>query len=1175
MRKNVFIKSSLRQPLRSFLLFLLVGLASFAFVLRFVEMTAVDRHIHTIAAHYRSIGFLQGSTDFFDVSVGAVVLSDSPHVAFEDRRRQVEGILHDHQSPDIVGMSRLAPIEYQRRRTQAYFYGTVESVEIQFFLLPPGIQLDSEAMAGRRIDVGFYEYIVSDHITLNHGDSVTDMALLRLSVKVDNVLAGMPQHVIEGQYVLLNHIFYPFDDATQRAIEELEIGGRYLFKATYFARMDFADSFGAINILPRIGRESDWLNFTAICDESGLYFVPAPEGETVDFAAMGLTHILDDIATLNRHHRAVSLRTTIDMTALPKMQGAGSTIRMVRGRMIDLDDYLAANPVAVVNFHFAHTNGLDIGDTFVMSVYNDQFIDGIVTGLRVWQDHDVFEAGSPRVSGGVTSIVRAVTEVSSEEFYVRSVPCGNPPAVVELEVVGIYNDVISRAMSYGFGIIYVPDSVIPAHIAAGEPRREIQLPEGWSGGIAGQDYSFILTGTRHEMTFIEEYRDILMAHGIRLILFQSGAGDFWAAADPILLVLTFNTVVFGLILILTLSLVSFLCLRQRRRDIVIMRALGVPHVKVFAQLLLSVLITWTPAVLLGGILAWYWGIAESGATLAPFAQLAAEEASQIFDPFNRLDIPGAILRDGDVIMPFAQFFMIAGGIIVLLLTVAAIGLALIMRFSILEQLQGRAAHVNKKARGETETVLGFAPQADFAALPKTPLVKTASAKYTNTICWVWRHITRAAAKTALGVMVALVFVVALGWLQESIVQTQIRLDELYNTLIVNISAEALRPPSMAPNSIITRVGAVNLSASHYVNDVAKEAIHPLAIIFPADADGSLPSDWPETVGFSREQGTAYNRAAGVLNGIIAVSSLDAFTQEHHVELIGAEDGFVIGFGIDFMYGFTTDDFVFLHDFERMDVDLLGFDTRIPVVISQSIAYSRGLELGDEAYLAYGKINLLWGSLGYAPAIVVGIHNEHIMRPSNESNMIIPISALEAMNGWLTFYTRVSASLDPSYNRQLAVARTEVLDILHSRSTSLVPLNVLISDEEIRVVAGAMAQVLLILELMYPVALALAAIIAGAKAMLLVLQSAKNAGIMRTLGVTKLKTGMIIAAEVFVVNIAGLITGLVILIALAMGFGTASLIGIAALYFCGIIGGSLIGVITIIAKKPLELLQIRE
>ena len=72
MKGNLFVKSTLRQPVRTLLLLLLIGFVSFAFISRAVEYLVVSRETDRLAGYYRAIGSLEPEDpDAWDVTEGA------------------------------------------------------------------------------------------------------------------------------------------------------------------------------------------------------------------------------------------------------------------------------------------------------------------------------------------------------------------------------------------------------------------------------------------------------------------------------------------------------------------------------------------------------------------------------------------------------------------------------------------------------------------------------------------------------------------------------------------------------------------------------------------------------------------------------------------------------------------------------------------------------------------------------------------------------------------------------------------------------------------------------------------------------------------------------------------------------------------------------------------------
>jgi len=129
------------------------------------------------------------------------------------------------------------------------------------------------------------------------------------------------------------------------------------------------------------------------------------------------------------------------------------------------------------------------------------------------------------------------------------------------------------------------------------------------------------------------------------------------------------------------------------------------------------------------------------------------------------------------------------------------------------------------------------------------------------------------------------------------------------------------------------------------------------------------------------------------------------------------------------------------------------------------------------------------------------------------------------------------------------------------------------DEELRTVVGSMEENLSLLRLLYPVAIAVSLIIGIGLSMLLMLQNAKNAAIMRVLGSPKNRTLLILCTEQLIVCLFGLLFGLC-LSAIA-GWGAGASVIIAVLYLSGVFIGSAVGGLLVINRPPLELLQVKE
>jgi len=1062
MIKNIFIKSILRQKIRSLLLFTIIGIAAFAFVLRTVEYIVIHRHLNEVGRNYRAIGFLRGQTDNTDITQAANLLANSPFMGYEDRQRRVQGILHDLYSPDVAGMGRMIHPDDRRLYSAAYFIGHLHSV---------------------------------------NRDHESD-GLLVLDMTVVEILAGSPYHVAPFQRIRLHYEFPPGEDTSY--VDNLVDGQRYLFKG-HFYRLFWGS--------PEVGRLSDFLV---------MQHIPSDE------------EMQAEIERIQRDSRAITLHTTSDMTALPDIQGRNSPMSISRGRHLNRDDYLNANPVAVVSQSFAWPRGLNVGNTFTVTVYQNQYTHRL-TLPSTWETGDALIASRTEL---------AVGSSPDERGYIE----------LELEIVGIYNTFYRTDRTFGCGVIYVPDSIIPAYIQANMIRH---LPEG---NLPAAWYGFVLNSTRQEQVFFLEYRELLAAtYNVSLHMFRSGGEVFWTAADSILLVTAFNAIVFGLVVVLVLSLVSFIYAKQRQKEFAIARSLGVSVKKILLQICISVLMIAMPAAIIGGGIAWHFAMEEAAYVLEPFGENLSTQAP---NPF-RHDFLGAAIREAA--QPDFSYIWLAGLIGVFftfVLAMVLINVIIHLRRPVLTQLQGRSA-ANTWVRAanilddEVPDYAGFAtsvPLSTFEASPKW------GASFKHTMGWILTHITRSPAKTALSIAIALFFVIAIGWLQESIRQAEGDINYLYDNTVVHVELET--------NGVLfTAFERLRMIRdSGYFDVIDAETFFYMSFVVPKDDSGNVPYDWQEIIGFTPNVHTNINIEAGVFDTILGTGDLDAFIADNSVVMLGDD---AMGLVIDLVEGFDPANFVY---------DDRTLTEVIPIIISQHTANIRGISLGETVYFGYNHLPTALSPWHFAHAKVVGIHNQHIHMLGLEDSAIVPVSLIESITGAMTMYYSLRLTVDTAFNRELDSARYTLDRLLLQQRRGWgwnTPLELRFYDEELRNLVSATSQIILLLELLYPVAVGFAVAVGAAVAVLLLLQMEHNAAIVRMLGASRFKTWVMLCTEQIIVCSIGLIIGLVALMLMSWGFGLEALLEVAGIYMASVVAGAIVGAVIITARAPIDLLQVRE
>ena len=1087
MRKNIILKSMLRQPIRTGLLIILIGIATFAFFMRTVEYITVRRQLHELNQLYRTIGFIRAG-NWEDVSAAADIIENSPLVGFVDRRVGMEGVLKDIQNVDIAGMWRGMPNEYQLRITEAMFAARVEY-----------INTDSE-----------------------------DFLWMQLGVY--DVYFGYREHVVSGQGFWWIHMQLRLDLSTiddTGFIYELEQGEVYIFRAAYYR------SFAGLGIvLPR-----PW-------DNNPLYMRPLfPDGRWVyhieDTSTLGVRRgdafswppyelayegwrdnvpyeLRDEVAFFSHHHSAKNLMFTRDMSAMQQVQpgsltqsfnretgeygfvSSGNRIRY--GRWLNYYDYQSANPVAAITWHFAFSRGVRVGDTIAIHLPSQQQL----IGAEGWFD--------------LVSVL--------EEEYAHT---------LEVEIVGIFDYFDGQNHQ-----IFLPLSLMPEGIGF-----EWDVP-GWNYPyhLPNDWFSFVLQNPRTEQEFMGRYRAQLIEMGLDIILFETGSAEFFAAIDPIILTITFNAIVFWVVLVLVLALVVFLFLQQRKKDMAIQQALGFTATRVTWRLVATVLVFSIPAIVIGGVMG--WRIAHNAAeyTLTPL--------SYIIEGFQ----PAILLE-------YQWFGLLGAAVLVLLLAMVLVNGVRLAFVPVLSQLQGvwNRKLRNKSAKNPIPVISGLpwdshnlGDDGRIGVLPKQELATSGIKRLANSLRFISRQILRAPVKSALGLLVALFFVFVLSWLQESIMRAEQGLDDLYTYTIITGQVEPENPFEIHPQryfgDVIRSHTAGLIRDSGFAENFLMESGHFRSFVIPY-GDGSFPRDWYEIIGYNRLIGMVYNTYT--LDFLYAFNDIDIFMEDNYQAGIG-------GLEIEFTAGYGPWDFVFT-DGER-----------IPIIVPEIVLARRGVAPGDDMLLAYTLDSPnLWRSV---PARIIGVHNGSIARPNTQYAVLLPVDALESMLRAITMFTTLSFTIDPAYNRDMIAVREYLDAIIVPAAAGLVPLRLVLSDQALHNLTGISRQTLLLLQMVYPIVLGASLIIAMGLSMFLMLQTAKSAAILHVVGTGKIKTAGMLLAEQFIVCLAGLIPGVVFLAVMGVVFSGAMLVTIG-LYLAGMALGAVLGVVVVIKRPALALLQLKE
>jgi hypothetical protein len=191
------------------------------------------------------------------------------------------------------------------------------------------------------------------------------------------------------------------------------------------------------------------------------------------------------------------------------------------------------------------------------------------------------------------------------------------------------------------------------------------------------------------------------------------------------------------------------------------------------------------------------------------------------------------------------------------------------------------------------------------------------------------------------------------------------------------------------------------------------------------------------------------------------------------------------------------------------------------------------------------------------------------------SILIPLSALESIEGSQTRFTLAHFVLDPKRNRELPLLRADMEKVMEVYGGKV---RFMIWDEELRIVIAQLEKNLSLLKVLYPVVIGVSVLIGAGLCFLLLLQATREAAILRVLGTTRTAVRLALIVEPLVLSILGVMLGLGISLLLWMTSDLVLFIPLlvsAGLYLAGVLAGAVTGAISVTNKKPIELLQVKE
>jgi hypothetical protein len=410
----------------------------------------------------------------------------------------------------------------------------------------------------------------------------------------------------------------------------------------------------------------------------------------------------------------------------------------------------------------------------------------------------------------------------------------------------------------------------------------------------------------------------------------------------------------------------------------------------------------------------------------------------------------------------------------------------------------------------------------------------------------WFSIIRAGGRTLLIIGFTLLLVLSMVWLGYAIEANERAIDRIYDeTLItgeVRPNPEEYSLFAEEMGNLIRQMLVDRLMITEYFTHIYFEiGENRASLLSHEEAAEDIPI-------FRRER-----------NWIIAPSCFDEMVLRNEPKMLDIYRASIsqnIWEGellITFADGFDESDLVY---------DGSGF---IPLVVHEHILNEKNISLGDEVYII---------STRRADALVIGMYSggHHLgIAWFNQPLVFMPPEGLYEIRDVVS-HTYVRFHIDPKYNRQI----DEVFDYLNA--LMLIPgmggtdVIITIDNDVIRFVIAPLELNLQLLHLLYPVVMTVASALAIGFPILLLLQSTKNAAIVRSLGASKIYTRFAFFGEYIVTCLFGIVLCFITIFVFDLGISDVNPF---IFYLISTSVGAITGTFLITARSPLELLQVRE
>ena len=783
-----------------------------------------------------------------------------------------------------------------------------------------------------------------------------------------------------------------------------------------------------------------------------------------------------EIEITKQNQRAVLLIGTKDMSSLPRVQPIypkEGRHYLVDGRWLDKADDTNENKVCVIRQEFAELRGLSIGDTITMTMRDlKNLVGGHILPGEDWDNWKDYKS-------------------YTETF----------------EVVGVYNVLTMSitGLTSRNNSIFIPNSAMPAEY-------------GNLADIYQESYSFVLKSPMDIQVFTNETLVALSAIGINAVFMDTGWESFYAPAESLLRSVMFSALLFGLLIIFTLCLVVFIYLRGQRRNFAVMRVLGVPNRTAVCQALGTIMSMGIISIVSGGVLSWGYALSTATKTLASFNISGDIKVSAALSPM--------------------WLVVLCTGFLALLSGFALAGTLILAKRPVLELLHNKNLGVRNPAKSSIEAVNGKPNSLLETKLVRPEAITSnpqANYGFAQSTRFMFRHIVRVPVKTFLLVALPVCFIIAISWINRSIVTGETEVYHLYETTVVSgdiVKGNTTTQIAGEGGGFIRNRTIEKLINTDYLSNMVAEAT----------AEGVVYRLQGDELQLDR-----------VANGVF----FRGFDNPQSF-LMKSGKNVIIEYGDDwnesvFAMAYATEQEL-LNSSGPMAVLPDGMMERLNINTGDRVA----VKCGDKMYTF----------------TVVGRYFGAVLGDISSDTVLMPLSVLSLLKFGDPLYISAEFTIDTAYNHDLDAFRDKVNGIVSQPGAGLTDLSLLLWDSELTKVVEPIEKNIELMKLLYPITIAVTALIAIAFSLLLIIQRSKEIAIMRVLGVTRTRVRITLMLEQVLLCAIGLAIGFVVSGYFSESISAELLFG-GFYYLLGVALGAFLGVLVTVKNKPLELLQEKE